>query len=154
LFLASPAPAQQMADPPPPAATDEASIQDWIRRYLEIDGWIVVGADDQAVSLRRAEPVGRTANGLPHTEVRHEYFRPVDFGGQQVRSILQVVVVECEHTSQYVAAMTIFQHNNLHQNYGFRAFSTVTWSAAQPGTLKARTIDAICAAAQASPDQR
>jgi hypothetical protein len=54
------------------------------------------------------------------------------------------VVVECEHVSEYVAAMEIFEHNNLHQNHGFRRFTTVTWNNAEPGTLKARMIHAIC----------
>lgn len=145
--------AQQIVDPPPPAGDTDAAVQAWIDEYLRIDGWVVVGADNVAVSLLKDEAIDRTANGLPIGEIRHEYFRPVDFGGQPIRSVTQLVVVECEHSSQYLAAMTIYEHNNLQQNHGLRRFQEVSWTAAAPGSLKARTIQAICSAAQSSSDQ-
>lgn len=149
LFLSAPASAQENVDPSPPLSIEDATVSAWIDQHLDVEGWQVVGADEVAVALVRTGALSHTPQGFPIADVRHEYYRASDFGGQSVRSNLQVRVFDCAQSRQQISAMAIYRHNNLRDNYGLRQFSGAEWTSGEPRSLKARTIAAVCQASVA-----
>lgn len=144
-LLAAPAAAWAANEtPPPPASLDEAGVKAWVSRYIEADGWTFIGADQGAVALSKPAAVSTLADATLQAQVRHEYFRPADFGQMRSRSNLQIWNVDCVGARMRVLAIRIYEGNNLQGAHQERENLQAPWTPLEPGSAPARTAERLC----------
>jgi hypothetical protein len=145
--LAAPAAAAAQT-PKPPATLDAAGIDDWMKRYLTPDGWVLLTADAVSVTLGRPEITVNEA-GLLQAEIRREYYRPTRLGSMNSRSNRQSWVVDCGGRRFQVVSMSVFLNNNLQGESFRRQALDGEWVDVAPGTPNAHVVDRVCAAGPA-----
>lgn len=73
--------AQAQGDIPAPERIDPQGVRAWFGRYIEADGWTLIGADGDAVALGSPSGVSPMGDGTLLATVRHEYYTPRTLGG-------------------------------------------------------------------------
>lgn len=130
--------------PPPPASLDGAGVRAWLDRYIEDDGWTVLAADQGAVALSKPAGVSTLADATLQAEIRHEFFRPAQFGAMRSRSNLQVWNLDCERSRMRVLAIRIYEGNNLQGAHEERENLQAPWTPLQPGSAPAQAAERLC----------
>ena len=130
--------------PPPPTSLDQAGVLAWLNKYIKADGWTVLAADQGAVAMSAPSGTKVLADATLQTEIREEYFKPMDFGAMRSRSTLQVWNVDCQADRMRVLAVRLYEGNNLQGAHVERENLKAPWTPIEPGSAPALTADRLC----------
>jgi hypothetical protein len=133
-------------DIPPPASIDDAGVTAWIGKHLKAEGWTIIAADGQAVTLGSPKGVAVRRDGLIEAEMRREYYKAVDMGGMMSRSNLQTWRVDCGKKTIAIAAMSIYARSNMQGEGMSRTFDDATGRPPSAGSQNERALKRICEA--------
>ncbi len=147
-FAALPAVAQEQGDIPEPVRIDPPAVEAWYQQYIHADGWLLLGADGEAVALASPSGVTQMDDGRLLATVRHEYYRPRSVGGQPVRSLQQIRMIDCERRVNRIVSMTVFSKSNLQGARATRENPGAEWTTPPPGSLYLAAMERMCAAPQ------
>ena len=145
-LAASVAPAWAADDIPPPATIDDVGVTAWITKHLKADGWTIIAADGQAVTLGSPKGVAVRSDGQMETEMRREYYEAREMGGMMTRSNLQSWRVDCKARTFAVVAMSIYEKSNLAGASQSNTFGAAKAGPPTPGSQNERAIKRICEA--------
>lgn len=134
------------AQTPPPATIDDAGVTAWIKTYLKTDSWTVIAADGAAVVLGSPDGVGQAPDGTITAQIRHEFYRPVQFGDLAARSNSQTWNVDCASLRMRILDITIFEDNNLAGRSQARSSPSAQWTPVDMASTRGRTVKRICEA--------
>jgi hypothetical protein len=150
LFLVSTSTAVDASpDPPPPSEISDAGVKAWLNTYIRAEGWTVIAADNVAVTLGGPDGVEVLDGGYLRATIRHEYYRPTEFGDFHSRSNRQTWVIDCPNHRHKVTEMEIYAASNLagdHRVMGPRPLAEAPWIASDPDSLSRRVETRICEA--------
>jgi hypothetical protein len=144
LALSTAAFAQQVEDIPVPDQGSDPQV--WFDTYIEADGWTILGADGVAIALGSPEGVERFQDGTLRATVRHEYYQAREFGGQQMRSLVQTRIVDCARSANRIVSMTIFERSNMQGASATRQNESAAWDTPRDDSLYRTAMERICAA--------
>lgn len=146
-FIAATAFAQEQGDIPAPERIDPQGVQAWFERYIEADGWMLIGADGDAVALGSPSGASPMGDGTLLATVRHEYYAPRTLGGYTMRSLQQMRLIDCQRRLNRIVSITLFERSNLHGTRVTRESPGAEWTAPQPGSLYLAALEQVCARA-------
>ncbi|MGH6950691.1 MAG: surface-adhesin E family protein [Vitreimonas sp.] len=142
--------AQAQGDIPAPERVDPQGVQAWFARYIETDGWTLIGADSDGLALGASAGASPMGEGMLLANVRHEYYAPRTVGGHNVRSLQQMRLIDCRRRLNRVVSMTVFERSNLQGAGVRRETPDAEWSAPSPGSLYLAALEQMCASAAPS----
>ena len=131
---------------PPPQRIDDMAISDWLRAYIDMEGWVVIAADHVAVALGSPTGVVVRADGYLQADIRHEYYEPTTIGSYRTSSNLQTRVIDCGERRQRVIAMTLFERNNLRAELASQSNDSAPWTTPSKDSVGYRVMDRVCRA--------
>lgn len=130
-----------------PTTMNESQLRAWVERTVQTDGWTLLAADQMAVALGQAPGVTRDGDRVTAT-IRHEYYAPIEIGGFQTRSNLQVRQFDCAALRHRTVEMTLYRDNNLGEALEGRRFPDAEWSPTSPASVSRTVLERACAAAR------
>lgn len=146
ILRSSPSTGGSARNAPMPAALDDVGVRSWLADHIESDGWILITADESAVSFGGPAGVTELADGTLSASVRHEYYGPMRLGALDSQSNLQSWNVDCRGRRLRVLSMAIYEGSNLSGPSQAQAQAEPSWIQVEPDSARGAIIKRICEA--------